>query len=184
VRTDRLVATYGLKLVLTLFPLHPETPPEGIELAELFAGRNYDLEAAQERMERLMAAEGLPFGRRTRTYNSRLAQELGKWAETQPGGEVIHDALYRAYFAQGRNIGDIDVLVEVAREVGLPAEEARKALTERTFSPAVDRDWARAREMGVTGVPTFAAGGFGVVGAQPYEALERLVRHVGAVPVQ
>jgi predicted DsbA family dithiol-disulfide isomerase len=178
------VATYGLKLALTLFPLHPETPPEGIELSELFAGRNYDIEAAQERMERLMAAEGLPFGRRTRTYNSRLAQELGKWAETQPGGFGLHDALYRAYFAQGRNIGDIDVLVEVAREVGLPAEEARKVLTGRTFSPAVDRDWARSREMGVTGVPTFAAGGFGVVGAQPYEALERLVQHVGAVPVQ
>ncbi|MEA2692910.1 MAG: hypothetical protein QOJ16_2297 [Acidobacteriota bacterium] len=183
-RTDRLVATYGLKLALTLFPLHPETPPEGIELAELFAGRNYDIEAAQERMERLMAAEGLPFGRRTRTYNSRLAQELGKWAETQAGGFGVHDALYRAYFAEGRNMGDINVLVEVAREVGLPAEEARKVLTERTFSPAVDRDWARSREMGVTGVPTFATGGFGVVGAQPYEALERLVRHVGAVPVQ
>ena len=182
-RTDRLVATYGLNLVLTLFPLHPETPLEGIELAELFAGRNYDIEAAQERMERLMAAEGLPFARRTRTYNSRLAQELGKWAETQPGGEGIHDALYRAYFAEGKNIGDVEVLVEVARQLGLPAEEARRVLSERTFSPAVDRDWARAREMGVTGVPTFASGGFGVVGAQPYEALERLVQHVGAVPV-
>jgi len=184
VRTDRLVATYGLNLVLTLFPLHPETPAEGIELAELFAGRNYDIEAAQERMERLMAAEGLPFARRTRTYNSRLAQELGKWAETQPRGEAIHDALYRAYFAEGKNIGDIEVLVEVARQLGLPAAEARRVLSERTFSPSVDRDWARAREMGVTGVPTFASGGFGVVGAQPYEALERLVQHVGATPVE
>jgi predicted DsbA family dithiol-disulfide isomerase len=134
-------------------------------------------------MERLMAAEGLPYAKRTRTYNSRLAQELGKWAETKPGGEGIHDALFRAYFAEGRNIGDVGVLVEVARQLGLPAEEARKVLEERSFSPAVDRDWARSREAGVTGVPTFAAGGFGVVGAQPYEALERLVRHVGAVPV-
>ena len=52
-----------------------------------------------------------------------------------------------------------------------------------SFSPAVDRDWARSRELGVTGVPTYVAGGFGVVGAHPYEELERLVRHVGAVPV-
>jgi predicted DsbA family dithiol-disulfide isomerase len=184
VRTDRLAATYGLKLVWTHFPLHPETPAGGIELAELFAGRNYDVEAAQDRMERLMAAEGLAYARRTRTYNSRLAQELGKWAETQPEGQGIHDALFRAYFAEGKNIGDVDVLVEVARQLGLPVDEARKVLTERSFSPAVDRDWARSREAGVTGVPTFAAGGFGVVGAQPYEALERLVRHVGAVPVE
>jgi predicted DsbA family dithiol-disulfide isomerase len=183
VRTDRLVATYGLKVAWTHFPLHPETPADGLDLAELFAGRNYDIEAAQERMERLMAAEGLPFGRRTRTYNSRLAQELAKWAETQPGAEGIHDALFRAYFAEGKNIGDIEVLVEVARQLGLPAEEARKVLTERTFSPAVDRDWSRSREMGVTGVPTFAAGGFGVVGAQPYEALERLIQHAGAQPL-
>ena len=56
-RTDRLVRTYGLHLVLTLFPLHPETPLAGIELAELFAGRNFDIEAAHDRMERLMAAE-------------------------------------------------------------------------------------------------------------------------------
>lgn len=182
-RTDRLVATYGLKLVWTHFPLHPETPPEGMDLATLFAGRNYDIEAAQERMERLMAAEGLPFGRRTRTYNSRLAQELAKWAETIPGAEGIHDALFRAYFAEGKNIGDVDVLVEVARKLGLPAEEARRALTERTFRAAVDRDWNRSREVGVTGVPTFAAGGFGVAGAQPYEELERLVQHAGARPM-
>ena len=50
----------------------------------------------------------MPYGRRTHTYNSRLAQELGKWADTQPGGEAIHDALYKAYFVDTRNIGDPD----------------------------------------------------------------------------
>ena len=44
-----------------------------------------------------MAAEDLPYARRTRTYNSRLAQELGKWAETLPEGQGIHDALFRVY---------------------------------------------------------------------------------------
>ena len=182
-RTDRLVATYGLNLVWTHFPLHPETPAEGIELTKLFAGRNFDVEAAQDRMERLMAAEGLPFTRRTKTYNSRLAQELAKWAETKPEGQGIHYALFRAYFVDGRNIGNPEVLVELAGQAGLPADEARKVLEERSFSPAVDRDWARSRELGVTGVPTFVTGRFGAVGAQPYEEMERLVRHVGAVPV-
>ena len=63
------------------------------------------------RMQGLMAAEGLPYGRRTHTYNSRLAQELAKWADSQPGFEAIHDLLYKAYFVDGRNVGDPEVLI-------------------------------------------------------------------------
>src|SRR6201997_2734545 len=102
-------------------------------MAELYAGRNLDPEAMYQRMKGLMDAEGLPFGRRTHTYNSRLAQELGKWADTQPGGEALHDVLYRAYFVDNRNIGDADILVELAESIGLSGEEARKVLAERRY---------------------------------------------------
>ena len=162
------------------FPLHPDTPAEGMALADLFADRNYDPEASYQRMKGLMDEEGLPYSRRTHTYNSRLAQELGAWAETQPGGAAIHDALYRAYFVDGRNIGDVDVLLEIAGEAGLPVEAARAVLEQRSFEQTVDADWAKSRDYGVTGVPTFVAGGYGIVGAQPYEALEHLMREVGA----
>jgi predicted DsbA family dithiol-disulfide isomerase len=128
-----------------------------------------------------MDAEGLPYGRRTHTYNSRLAQELGKWADTQPGGEALHDALYKAYFVDARNIGDTEILVELARSVGLSAEEARAVLAERRFKDAVDADWAKSHQYGVTGVPTFVADDrYGVVGAQPYEVLEQLLDKAGA----
>ncbi len=162
------------------FPLHPDTPAEGRSMADLFAGRDYDPEASYQRMKGLMDEEGLPYSRRTHTYNSRLAQELGAWGETQPGGAAIHDALYRAYFVDGKNVGDIDVLLEVAEAVGLPADEARAVLEQRTFENVVDADWAKSRDYGVTGVPTFVAGGHGVVGAQPYEALAQLMTEVGA----
>jgi len=122
-----------------------------------------------------MDAEGLAYGTRTHTYNSRLAQELAKWADSQPGFEAIHGALYRAYFADGRNIGDVDVLVEIARSVGLPADAAHDVLMNRTFKNAVDADWQHARRSGVTAVPTFIAGKHNVVGAQPYEVLAQLV---------
>ena len=161
------------------FPLHPETPSGGIALSELFAGRGFDLNAMHSRMKSLMDAEGLPYARRERTYNSRLAQELGKWGELA-GRPAIHDALYRAYFVDGTDIGSVDALVGVAEGVNLPANEARRILNERTFRTAVDRDWAHARALGVTGVPTFVAGGRAVVGAQPYETLEELVQLAGA----
>jgi predicted DsbA family dithiol-disulfide isomerase len=162
------------------FPLHPETPPEGLSLEKLFAGRNLDIHAMHTRMKNLMDAEGLPYGTRTHTYNSRLAQELGKWAETQTGSEAIHDAMYRAYFVEGRNIGRVDVLLDIARSVDLPEHSARDVLEKRTFKDAVDADWAKARAYGVTGVPTFVIGQQAVVGAQPYEVLDRFVRQMGA----
>lgn len=64
--------------------------------------------------------------------------------------------------------------------MGLPADESRRILSERAFRAAVDRDWAYARALGVTAVPTFVAGGHAVIGAQPYEALEQLVQLAGA----
>ena len=131
------------------------------------------------RMKRLMDAEGLPYGTRTHTYNSRLAQELAKWADSQPGFESIHDALYRAYFADGRDISNSDVLIEIAKSVGLPEDGAREVLFDRTFKEAVDADWEYSRRSGITGVPSFVAGKYKVVGAQPYEVLVELLKASG-----
>ena len=132
------------------------------------------------RMKGLMDVEGLPYERRTHTYNSRLAQELAKWADGQPGTEAIHGALYRAYFVEGRNIGDPEVLVEIAAKMLLPVETARVVLSQRAFRDAVDADWEKARRYGITGVPSFVAGRYKVVGAQPYEVLAQQLREAGA----
>jgi predicted DsbA family dithiol-disulfide isomerase len=158
------------------FPLHPETPAEGRSLEDLFKGRGVDRKAMHAQMKARMEAEGLPYGERTHTYNSRIAQELGKWADTQPGGgDAFHDAMFRAYFVDARDISRPEVLLEIAGTVGLPVEAAREVIERRTFKAAVDADWKLSREYGITGVPTFVVGRYGVVGAQPYEALARLV---------
>ena len=175
-RIERLKAEHDAKVEWVHFPLHPDTPAEGRALADLFAGRNVDRKAMHAQMKARMTAEGLPYGERTMTYNSRLAQELGKWADTQPGGEAIHDALFRAYFVEARDISQPAVLLDIAQQVGLSVDGARDVLEKRTFKDAVDADWELSRQYGVTGVPTFVAVRYGVVGAQPYEALEQLVR--------
>jgi len=180
VRIERLRQEHGVKVKWVHFPLHPETPAEGKSLAALFAGRGYDMPKMQAQMRARMAAEGLPYGERSMTYNSRLAQELGAWADGEPGGEAIHDALFKAYFVDGRNIGDPEVLVQIAGSVGLPGDKAREVITQRTHRAAIDADWKKAAEYGVTGVPTFVAAGRGVVGAQPYEMLEQLVEQARA----
>jgi predicted DsbA family dithiol-disulfide isomerase len=164
------------------FPLHPNTPAQGLLLKDLFAGRGFDLEGMHARMKALMNTEGLPYERRTHTYNSRLAQELAKWADTQPGAESIHEALYRAYFVEGHNIGDPEVLLDIAKRAGLSEEEASTVISKRTFKDAVDADWEKASRYRITGVPTFVADGSKIVGAQPYEALAELLLAAGARP--
>ena len=126
-----------------------------------------------------MDREGLPFNaERNMSYNSRLAQELAKWAETKGKAEEITEALFRAYFVDVRNIGKADVLAKVAEENDLPGDEATDILLSRKFKDAVDEDWRRCASFGVNAVPTFLAGRYLMVGAQPYEELERLVQHV------
>ena len=179
-RIEKLRTEHNVKIEWVHFPLHPETPPEGRSLDDLFRGRNVDRKAMHAQMKARMDAEGLPYGERSMTYNSRLAQELGKWADTQPGGEALHDALFRAYFVDARDISRPEVLLDIVREVGLPVDAARQVIEQRTFKDAVDADWKLSREYGITGVPTFVAGRYGVVGAQPYEALEALVNKARA----
>jgi predicted DsbA family dithiol-disulfide isomerase len=176
VRIEKLKTEHHVKVEWIHFPLHPETPAEGRSLEDLFAGRQVDRKAMHAQMKARMDAEGLPYGERTMTYNSRLAQELGKWADTQPAGDALHDALFRAYFVEARDISQPAVLLDIVERAGLSVDGAREALETRTFKAAVDADWELSRRYGVTGVPTFVAGGYGVVGAQPYEALEALVR--------
>jgi predicted DsbA family dithiol-disulfide isomerase len=118
---------------------------------------------------------GLPFGERKVTYNSRLAQELGKWAESKGAGDAFHHAVFRAYFVEGENIAAVPVLVRVAESVNLNGEDALAILQDRTYKDAVDLDWQRSYKLKVTAVPTFACNHQTLVGAQSYKALEKLL---------
>ena len=122
-------------------------------------------------MKGLMDAEGLPYGRRTHSYNSRLAQELGKWADTQPGGEAAPRRALPGLFRRGAQYRRSRTSWSRSpKSVGLPADEARAVLSASAgLRTQVDADWAKSRAYGVTGVPTFVAARYGVVGAQPYE---------------
>ena len=162
------------------FPLHPETPDKGRSLEELFAGRPIDVPEMVRHLRQTAAELGLPFGDRTMTYNSRLAQELAGWAADKGRENDFHRAVFRAYFSDGLNIGNPAVLVKLADAAGLPGDEARQVIESRTYRQAVDRDWDSAVRLGVTAVPTFMIRGKTLVGAQPTSVLERFLEENGA----
>ena len=131
------------------------------------------------RLRQVARELNLPFGEREMTFNSRLAQELGKWAEDQGLGDAFHHAVFLAYFERSENIARKPVLLQICSAVGLDPAAAQNVVDRRLYREAVDQDWHRSHQMGVTAVPTFVLNGQRLVGAQSYAALERMVLSAG-----
>jgi predicted DsbA family dithiol-disulfide isomerase len=166
---------FEIEVRWTAFPLHPETPEEGRTLEELFAGRPIDVPNMLAHLRQTASRLGLPFGDRRMTFNSRRAQELGKWAAVAGCDEAFHQAVFRAYFADGLNIAEIDVLKDIVESIGLSGPKAEAVLADGKYGQAVDQDWQRSRSIGITAVPTFNFAGQLLVGAQPYADLVKMV---------
>jgi predicted DsbA family dithiol-disulfide isomerase len=149
-------------------------------ISDLFAGYPMDIDAVLTGMQNTARTFGLPFVKQHRVYNSRLAQELGQWAESQDRGSRFHSATFGAYFAEGKNLGDMTVLQDLAAAVGLDPDQAERVLTQGRYRSAVDADWELARQRGITAVPTLSAADRKLVGAQPYETMVRFIESLGA----
>jgi len=176
VRTDRLQQEHKVHMVWRGFPLHPEVPEGGMELAELFAGSGYNLAAGHARLQQIAALEGVELTSRSRTSNSRRAQELSYWAEAQGRGDAFRRAVYRAFFVAGRNIGRIEELAAIAATVGLDGAAAATVLESGSQAVAVDADWQRAHELGIRGVPAYLCNGRLMTGFRGYEDYLRLLK--------
>ncbi len=166
---------YELSIRWRAFPLHPDTPEDGLLIEKLFADYPVDVKKMMGKLRKKAEDLGLPFGEREKTYNSRLSQELGLWAESKNKGDAFHHAVFRAYFEDGKNIAKLPVLLDLAESASLPREEAAEVLETRSFKAAVDADWALSREKEITAVPTFVMKQDRLVGAQPYDMLKRLM---------
>ena len=181
-RFERALASFpereSLEITWRSFELDPSAPRvQPGSQAELLAKKyRLPLERAQE-MNANMAAQGAKEGiefnfDRVRMGNTFDAHRLIHFAASHGRRSEMVERLFRAYFTDGVALGDRDVLAGLAAEVGLDADEARKALESDAFADAVRADEARARGFGITGVPFFAIDErYGISGAQPPEAI-------------
>jgi predicted DsbA family dithiol-disulfide isomerase len=104
--------------------------------------------------------------------NTFEAHQLVHLAAQQGRQDEMKERLLRAYFTEGAAVGDREVLVRLAAEVGLDVEEVRTALSTQRFAPAVRDEQAEATALGVRGVPFFVVDRrYGVSGAQPADQL-------------
>ncbi|MDF1590351.1 MAG: DsbA family protein [Desulfobacterales bacterium] len=182
---ERLKKEYEIETRWVAYPLRPDTPEEGLSLEQVFAGSGKDIHEMNIRLKKAAKAAGLPFGHRTMTFNSRFAHEVGKWAESRDYGDDFHKAVFTAYFAEGKNIGRVPVLMDIVGAVGLPRQEARQVIDSRAFAPAVDEDWLRAQQVDPEYIPSLMINGRLAVNPQQYDLFRQFMRdnHIQKRPV-
>ncbi|MEM9473941.1 MAG: DsbA family oxidoreductase [Pseudomonadota bacterium] len=166
------------------FQLNPAMPAEGMDRREYletkFGGRERAVAVYGQIAEAAEAAGvEIDFAGITRTPNTLNAHRLIHWAGLEGRQTAIVSALFRAYFREGRDIGDSAVLLDIAEAAGLD-----RAMIERLLASDADADDIRARDAhardrGVTGVPTFVVANQHVVpGAQPPELWAQVIDEI------
>lgn len=165
------------------FQLNPEMPPEGMSRKDYLRAKFGDADGG-DRYRHVIAAgleEGIPFAfdRMERTPNTVRAHRLNRFAERAGRQDAVVEALFLAYFAQARDVGDADVLVDVAAGCGLDAAAVRAYLLSDEDAETIREEDAYARKIGINGVPCFVVDRkFMVSGAQPPEVFAQVFRRV------
>jgi len=159
------------------FQLQPDLPPEGRDFRTVLEQKFGSWDRARQMFDRIhrMGSEDdltFDFDAIEVAPNTTDAHRLVLWAQDRDEGDAMATALFRAYFSEGRNVSDRDVLVACADEIGLGADAARALLSGSEHADEVRASQQQAQRQGITGVPCYVFGGeHAVMGAQPADVL-------------
>jgi predicted DsbA family dithiol-disulfide isomerase len=174
------------------FELNPTLAPEGADAAQYLKAKygmgDAQLAANRARIAERGAAEGFTFGHRAHVWNTFDAHRLLHWAglhDAQQGTatqRALKRALLQAYHGDGRNPAAPDVLLELAQQVGLPADEARTVIDDRDRYALdvreAERHWQQA---GISSVPAVVIDRRHLIsGGQPSEVFEQALRQIAS----
>jgi predicted DsbA family dithiol-disulfide isomerase len=177
---ERLKQEYDFDVQFAPFYLHPETPPDGMPVGR----RAVPLEAPPTDRELRGENLGIKFSRgRTWTSNSYLSLQAAEFAFEYGDEWRFHKRMFKAYFEDLENIGELDTVVRIGADAGLDEKSLREALQEGRYRSRVDEGIAWSRAIGVTAVPTFIFNErLGMVGAQELPAFRQMMEQVGQAP--
>jgi predicted DsbA family dithiol-disulfide isomerase len=162
----------GARVIWLPFDLHPEYPPEGLPRQQLLDRYGPGM---TERMQRFFAARGLDYNPHPDVVpNSLRALQLTELARDLGRQPEVHDRLMDAYWSESRNIGDAEVLRQLAAEVGLPEVEVEEVLAGDRYRDRVRESTRQAVSFGANAVPAFVLDRrLLVLGAQPEDVFEQ-----------
>lgn len=173
---EELPGSENVDIIWRSFELNPNAPVEPkADIYDTLATKyGQDREWAiqmNNNMTRMADNAGLNFNmnevKPTNTFN---AHRMIHFAESKGLQNEMKERLLKAYFTEGKNVGDVSTLAELAGEIGLDTNEAMKVINEKQFTDEVLKDVERAHKIGVQGVPFFLINNkYGLSGAQPIE---------------
>ncbi len=135
-------------------------------------------EQARQNVRRLQAEYDVEMAQELAVEVDSLPAQQASWyvkREYPDQWDAFDEGIYEALWQDGRDIGDADVLLDVAADVGLPIDEIESALDDETLRTELEDQFTMAQRRGITGVPTFIANDRVARGAVPPAQLERLL---------
>jgi predicted DsbA family dithiol-disulfide isomerase len=163
------------------FLLNPEVPSTGLDrqiYLERKFGSSYRIQRIHSAAQQAGEGEGILFNFDAikRTPNSVNSHRLIHLAADSTRQAIIVEAIFKAYFVHGQDIGDISVLVQLAESCGLPTQEVEEYLRSDAGVSAIDTENARFHRLGVSGVPCYVLDDcYAIAGAQEPDMLARLL---------
>jgi predicted DsbA family dithiol-disulfide isomerase len=170
---ERLKSDYDVTVEWKAFFLHPEMPPEGVELpAAIRAG----MAGTRGRLLQMAHAAGLEMVFAEHIPNSRRALEVTEYARAQGKGQEFHRVVFRKFYGEGQDISRWEVLHAAAQEVGLNADAMQRETESGRYTADFNAQIEEAYALGITGVPTYILNDrYAIVGAQPYKVFQRAI---------
>jgi predicted DsbA family dithiol-disulfide isomerase len=174
-RIEQLKKKYNLDVEWRPFEIHPETPKEGALTDDLPFPEGY-LEAAFANVKRLADEDGIPLKFSDKLSNSHLALSISEFVRKKGKFDEFHKLVLEAYWLQGKDIGDKDLLFDIAESIGLDKKEIEEYLETDEPRKALQKSLKEIRSYGINGVPAFIINDKLIFGAQPYETFDRVIK--------
>jgi predicted DsbA family dithiol-disulfide isomerase len=163
---DRLKEEFDVDVEWKGFELNPETPKEGKMRVK---------ESISENVKRLAEEVNLTFNPRSIISNSKLSLKTGEFAKKKNKFEEYHEATFKAYFQDTKDIGNINVIKKIIEKIDLDKTELKKYLNTNEADKILDRYKIEAKKDGIYAVPTFIVGNKKIIGVQPYNIIRKVI---------
>jgi predicted DsbA family dithiol-disulfide isomerase len=173
-RIEKLKEQFNLDVEWEPFELHPETPKDGFKMEGLSFPHEY-LEMVMANVKRLADEDGLEIKFTGTLPNSQLALFISEFARTKGVFDKFHKLVFETYWKEGKDIGDLSLLIDLAESVGLNKEEIMTYIKSDEPIKRMEKNMFELGRCGINGVPTFLIGNRFVVGAQSYEVFQRVI---------